>query len=320
VNGEPAVSAVILNYDGRRLLEVILASLASQTRPAEEIVVVDNGSRDDSREYLAGAWPQARVVAIPENVGVAAALNRGVQAAANDVVVLLNNDIELAPDWLEQMLAALERHPLAGSIACKLRNFYRREELDGAGDVIHRSGAATKRGNGIRDDGRYDREERVLAPTGGAGLYRAAALADAGPFDESFYAYFEDADWGLRAQALGYECWYAPAAVGYHMEGRTTGGARNPTYYALQWRNSIGLMVKNLPARWFARNAVAIVRHQGAGLLAGARRGLLRAHLRGLRDALPALPGWLRQRRALARRRRLAPRAYEAAVLAGGET
>jgi GT2 family glycosyltransferase len=318
VSEHPSVSVVILSYDGRGLLETILPTLAAQTRPAEEILVVDNGSSDDSRAYLAAEWPQVGVVAIANNVGVAAALNRGVQAAGGELVALLNNDIELAPDWIEQMCAAAARHPDAGSIACKLRNYYRRQELDGAGDVLHYSGAATKRGHGRPDDGRFDSEDRVLAPTGGAGLYRSEAMREVGGFDESFYAYFEDVDWGLRAQAAGFECWYQPLAVGYHMEGRTTGGTRNPSYYSLQWRNSVGVMVKNLPARWFARHLAAIARHHAAGLVASARQRMLIAHLRGLLAVLPVLPRWLRERRRLSARRRLAAAAFERAIVAGG--
>lgn len=311
------VTAVVLNYNGCELLETILPSLSAQTYGSMEILVVDNGSRDDSLNYLAKHWPAVRVVAIPDNVGVAAALNRGVAAAGGEYVALLNNDIELDQKWLAELVAALERHPEAGSVACKLRNYYRRDELDGAGDVFTRGGAGTKRGHGEHDRGQYERDEEVLAPTGGAGLYRARALAEVGPFDESFYAYFEDVDWGLRAIRAGYDSWYVPTAVGYHMEGRTTGGTRSPTYQALQWCNTIGVLVKNVPARWVLLNAQWILRHQLGGLLASTRSGMLVSHLRGLAQSLPALPGWLRERRRIRSVARLSDREFERAIAAG---
>jgi len=312
-----SVTAVVLNYDGRKLLATILPSLQAQSRPADEIVVVDNGSRDDSLAYLASEWPAVRVVAIGENVGVTPALNRGVAAAGGDYVALLNNDLELEPGWLAELLAALERHPGAGAAACRLRNYYRREELDGAGDVFTRGGAGTKRGHRELDRGQYAEEEEVVAPTGGAGLYRARVLADVGPFEESFFAYFEDLDWGLRAVGAGCPSIYVPTAIGYHMEGRTTGGARNPAYHALQWRNTLAVLVRNVPARWMLLNAQWILRHHLGGLLASARAGLLRSHLRGYADAVRAFPGWAVARRRIRASRRLSDRQFERAIAAG---
>ena len=317
MSGPSTVSAVVLNYNGCKLLEAILSSLSAQTYPPTEMIVVDNGSRDGSRDYLAERWPAVKVVVIPDNIGVAAALNRGVAAGSGEYVALLNNDIELAPTWLAELVRAFERHPEAGSMACKLRNYYRREELDGAGDVLSRGGAGTKRGHGECDSGQYDQEEEVLAPTGGAGLYRACVLAEVGPFDESFYAYFEDVDWGLRALSAGYRSWYVPMAIGYHMEGRTTGGTHSPTYHALQWRNTIGVIVKNLPLRCIAADAQWILRHQLAGAIASARAGMLLSHLRGLTQALSSLPGWLRERRRIGAARRLSVREFGSAIAAG---
>jgi GT2 family glycosyltransferase len=311
------VSAVVLNYDGRELLATILPTLAAQTVPPDEVIVVDNGSSDDSVEYLRREWPAVRIEEIPENVGVTRALNRGVAAARGGFVALLNNDIELEPGWLAELLDALECHPEAGSAACRLRNYYRRGELDGAGDIFTRGGAGTKRGHRTPDDGRFGAEEEVLAPTGGAGLYRAAALADVGPFEESFRAYFEDLDWGLRALGRGYRSRYVPGAIGYHMEGRTTGGTTNPVYHALQWRNTIAVIVRNIPLRWVLSNAPWIVRHHAAGLLASARAGMLRSHLAGYLAAFRATPRWLAERRSIRARRTLSRAGFEAGLAAG---
>lgn len=313
------VSAVVLNFNGRQLLELILPTLEAQTLRPAEIVVVDNGSSDDSLDYLRSSWPAVRTVEIRHNIGVAAALNRGVAAARGEYVALLNNDIELDPQWLKQLVGALGRHPEAGSVACKLRNFYRREELDGAGDVFLRAGAGAKRGHGELDRGQYDDEDAVLAPTGGAGLYRRTALEEVGPFDETLYAYFEDVDWGIRAQGLGFGCVYVPGAVGYHMDGRTTGGTSNPRYHALQWRNTVGLLVRNVPLGWILRHAPWIAAHQIAGLWRSARAGMLRSHLSGLAQAARALPAWVGARRALRRARRVSGAQLSRALAAGRE-
>jgi len=291
-----SVSAVVLTYDGRELLEVVLPSLFAQTQPALEVIVVDNGSSDGTADWLRAEWPAVHVVSIPRNVGVAAALNRGVAAARGEYVALLNNDLELATDWLAEMVAGLDRHPDAASVACKLRSYQDRERLDGTGDVLTRRLVAFRRGGGELDVGQYDSEEEILTPTAGAALYRASALARVGPFDESFWAYFEDVDWGLRAQLAGLHSWYLPRALAYHMGGATTGGDRNPFYLVLHHRNRIGLMVKDLPLSVLARNAPAIAREQAGTLVHCARNGTLRLYLRAWLGALRRLPGWLRAR------------------------
>ena len=314
----PRASAAVLNYDGRPLLEAILPTLASQTFEDLEIIVVDNGSSDDSREYLREHWPAVRVVSTgPANIGVAAALNVCVDAARGEFVALLNNDIELEPDWLAELVAALDADPGLGSAVGKLRNHYRRSELDGAGDVFLRGGVGGKRGNGEQDRGQYEYSDEVLCPTGGAGLYRASALAAVGPFEEWLYAYYEDVDWGLRAQALGLRCRYVPTARGYHMDGGTTGGRRNPRYYALQQRNVVALLVLNVPLRYIAANLPRIAVHQARAAARATREGMLAAHLAGLMRALLSLPSLLRRRRARARARTLSVTEYARAISAG---
>jgi GT2 family glycosyltransferase len=314
----PRVSAVVLHHRDPALLDVILGSLSAQRYRDFETIVVDDASSDGSAIHLREHWPQVRVIRTGEhNVGVAGALNVGVGAASGELIALLNNDLELDPNWIGELVATLDRNPQAGSAACKLRNFYRRGELDGAGDVFTRAGGGAKRGNGEPDRGQYDAADEVLAPTGGAGLYRRRALVEAGPFDESLFAYFEDVDWGLRAQGLGYRCVYNPAAVGYHMEGRTTGGKANPTYYALQSRNLIGVLVKNVPTGWIVSHIPWIVAHQLGGLVRSTRARLLGAHLHGLRLALGSLPRWMRVRREIAGSRRLSAREFSRALAVG---
>jgi GT2 family glycosyltransferase len=292
----PPVTAVILNYNGRALLEIILPSLATQHYPNMSTVVVDNGSVDDSLEYLAERWPDIEVIAIPDNVGVAAALNRGVRAASGEFVALLNNDLELEPDWLREMVAGLTRHPEAASVACKLRSYHDRARIDGTGDVLTRWLACFPRGRGELDERQFEKEEETLTATAGAALYRLSAFAEVGLFDESFWAYFEDVDWGLRAQLAGLRSWYVPNAVAYHMGGATTGGDRDPFYAVLHERNRIGLMIKDLPLSVLRRNARVILIDQTLSLVYAVRKRKLRVYFRARLGVLWHLPGWLAQR------------------------
>jgi len=314
----PRVTAVVLNYNGRELLEVVLPSLAAQTYEDFEIVVVDDASSDDSLAYLREQWPDVAVVSTgPANVGVSAALNVAVRAARGEFVALLNNDLELEPGWLAELVSALDRHPEAATAAGKLLRYSQRDVIDSAGDILTPAAAAFGRGAGERDTGQYDLDEEVFAPTAGAALYRTAVLAEVGPFDESFGAYFEDVDWGLRAVLLGHRSRYVPRARGFHMGSRTTRPTVNRRFYELQHRNTVALLLKDVPLPFILRHAPRILGHHLLALAYSTRAGLLGSHLRGLAQAVAAAPGWLRARRRIQRARRISAAEFERRVAAG---
>ncbi len=309
----PPVTAIVLNYNGAELLDVVMPSLQRQTYPHLDVMVVDNGSTDESVAIVRDRWPEARVVEIPENVGVARALNAGIMESETELIALLNNDIELEPDWLEELVAALLQHPTAASASGKLLRFDRRDLIDAAGDGMRWSSAAFNRGAGQPDQGQFDTPEPVLSACAGAALYRRSAFEDVGPFDEDFFAYLEDIDWSLRAQLRGYASHYVPAAVAYHMRGATTGGARD-RYRVLQRRNQIWLVLKNYPLGALVRRVPGIVVLNMGLAVQDAREGALPSTLRGWWAALRGLPGVLRKRRAIQRSRRVGAEGLDAVV------
>ncbi|HEY5198079.1 MAG TPA: glycosyltransferase family 2 protein [Solirubrobacteraceae bacterium] len=297
------VTAVVLTYDGRDLLDILIPSLRAQRYSDMSIVIVDNGSSDGTAGHVNERWPDARLIEIPVNIGVAAALNRGVRAADGEYVALLNNDLELEPDWLGALVGVLDRHPEAASATGKLLNFHRRRELDAAGDLMRWSGAPDQRGHGEPDRGQYDDAVAVFSPCAGAALYRRSSFDAVGLFDEDFFAYMEDIDWGFRAQLAGFASRYEPAAVAYHVGGATT--AREPgRYVALQRRNQILLVLKNYPLAALVRHAPAILLHQAGWVASSRRDGVLREHVAALRSAARAVPGTVRKRRPIQRGRR----------------
>jgi hypothetical protein len=288
------VAAVVPNWNGRRWLDGCLGSLAEQSRPFDEIVVVDNGSTDGSREALARDWPAARVVALERNQGFAAAANRGVAASGADAVALVNTDVELAGDWLERTLAALAADERAAAVATKMVSLRDPGVLDDCGDVLRRDGVCEQRGHGRADDGRWDEPGEVFSACAGAALYRRAALDAVGGFDERLFAYLEDVDLGLRLRLAGWRCRYEPA-VARHWGGATAAHLERP---AAAWveRNTLLVCARAFPWRWWLG---PVAYRQLAWLVAAARGGRLRAFLRGAAAALPALPAFLRERRAL---------------------
>ncbi|HMJ32877.1 MAG TPA: glycosyltransferase family 2 protein [Baekduia sp.] len=286
------VAVVVPNRDGRRWLPGLLESLRAQTRAADRVVIVDDGSRDDSVAWLRGEGVE--VVVRPDSGGFAAAVNAGLEAVAEcEAVALVNTDVALAPDWLSRTVAVLEAVPTAGSVATKMVAMDDPATIDDAGDALRRDGVCEQRGRGRRDAaGRFDVPGEVWGACAGAALYRRRALDAVGGFDASYGMYLEDVDVALRLRLAGWTCRYEPAVARHAGAGS---GAAVGFWVA---RNTLVLVARWFPWRW----APYVAYRQASWLVDAARRGALREHLRGLAAALPLLPGAVRGR---ARRRDL---------------
>jgi GT2 family glycosyltransferase len=282
-------------WNGEGWLPGCLGSVAAQTHPADEVIVVDNGSEDRSRELAAELCPRARVLALGRNTGFAYAANRGIEAAGADAVALVNTDVELAPDWLERLRARLMGDPGLGAVASKMVELADRTRLYDAGDVLRRDGACEQRGRFHADDGRFDAPGEVFAACAGAALYRRAAVLGVGGFDERFFAYLEDVDLGLRLRLAGWRCGYEPA-VAAHASGGSSWQLRRPVGAWVE-RNTLLLVAKAFPLRW----APWVAYRQAGWAWHALRDGTLGTHLRGAAAALPLLPAMLRERRRLRR-------------------
>jgi GT2 family glycosyltransferase len=300
---EPLLTVAIATYNGRHLLEVVLPSLAVQSLRRFRVVVVDDASQDDTHAWLAEHWPEVELIVHPRNLGVTAALNSCLRAGDTELVGLFNNDLELHPDCLAELVLALEHHPGAASATPKLLDFYARDVLDGAGDIFTWGGEAHRRGKGERDEGQYDEPRPIFGACGGAAVYRRSALGHVGLMDEAMFANYEDADWSFRAQLAGYKCRYVPSAVAYHMGSATLGAGPSDFSLYHNWRNSIWVVIKNYSARDLVLHAPALLLVQIRNLAIVTRRGRTRLWLRVWRDALGGLPTVLVKRRAVQRSR-----------------
>lgn len=302
----PFVSIVIPNYNGKALLPTCLDALRGQTYPVDsvEVIVVDDASSDGSVEFIGALYPEVRVVALPQNRGFVAACNAGVAAAQGDVLVLLNNDTEAEPGWLEALVTALTEHPEAGSAASKMLLFDRRDTLHTAGDLMGRDGIPRNRGVWEKDEGQYDGDRWVFGACGGAAAYRREAWKQAGGFEPRLWMYLEDVDLAWRLQLLGWKCIFAPAARVYHQLSATGGGVL-ASYYT--GRNTIWVIARNWPTALLCRHWQAIARGQlriAWDALRAWRGQAARARLRGQVAGLLGLAGVLRQRRAIQATRR----------------
>ena len=282
------VAIVVPNRDGRRWLPGLLAALRAQTRPADRLVVVDDGSRDDSVAWLRGEGVE--VLERGASGGFAAAVNAGLAAvgADCDAIALVNTDVALAPDWLARTAEVLEAVPEAGAVACKMVGMDDPGLIDDAGDALRRDGVCEQRGRGRRDAGQFDAAGEVWGACAGAALYRTRAVAAAGGFDESYGMYLEDVDLALRLRLAGWTCRYEPVVA------RHAGAGSGSAVGFFVARNTL-----LLAARWFPVAWTPYVAYRQASWLAdAARRGprALAEHLRGLAAALPRLPGVWRAR------------------------
>lgn len=309
----PRVTVAIANYNGSELLHGALQSLDAQTFRDFCVLVVDDGSADDSVAWLRTSRPGVELIA-QENAGVTAALNVCLSAPRTELVMLLNNDVELHPDCLGELVAALDAHPEAGSATVKLVDFHRRDVLDGAGDVLTWAGSGHRRGHGEVDRGQYDQARAIFGACAAAAVYRRTALDEVGVFDADFGAFCEDTDWALRAQLAGFDCRYVPSAVVFHMGSATLGaGLTDFTRHRL-WRNTVWMLVKGLPASVALRHAHQLLLGQAINLAVAVRDRKLNIWLRAWRDALQGMPRMLQRRRAIQGARRVSPRVLEARI------
>jgi GT2 family glycosyltransferase len=290
----PRSAAVVIPcWNGRRWLDGCLESVFAQTRPADEVIVVDNGSTDGSAELVRERFPSARVVELGRNTGFAAGANAGLRAAGAQAVGLINQDVRLEPDWLERACAALDAAPRAASVATKMVDLTDPSLLYDTGDILRRDGVCEQRGRFERDDGRFDEPGEVFGACAGAALYRRDAVLEVGGFEERFFLYLEDADLALRLRLAGWRCVYEPAVALHAGEG--SGGPPKRPVHAWAERNTLLLVARAFPWRW-----LPLVAWRQAGWAWHAfRAGRLRAHLRGALSAAPLLPAMWSERRAL---------------------
>lgn len=306
--GSPFISVIIPNYNGAALLPPCLDSLRSQTYTDFEVVLVDNASADDSVALLRRDYPEVSLLALERNLGLTGGCNLGMAQARGELLVCLNNDTEADPGWLWAIVEALEKHPEAGMVACKLLLFDRRDTIHSAGDACGLDGIPVNRGVWQKDGPPFDKPAWVFGACGGAAAYRREMLEQialpgtpAQVFDEELFMYCEDVDLNWRAQLAGYRCLYVPGSVVYHRLS-ATGGGKLASFYV--GRNTIWVTAKNYPASLWRRYWRRIVSAQlrVACRAASAWRGeAARARLRGQIAGLRGMSRWLGKRAAVRR-------------------
>ena len=241
----PNVSVVIPNVNGAAWLPNCLDGLASQGYRDFEILLIDNGSTDDSVALVRARYPDVRVIELEHNTGFATAVNKGIAAARGEYVALLNNDTVAKPGWLGALVELADGSSAeVGAIASKMLRMDDPDRVDDAGDALSWIGAAQKLGH-QQPASDFNEAREVFSPCAGAALYRSSFLQALGGFDERFFAYLEDVDLGLRGRLLGYRYLFEPQAEVLH-KGQGSALSRGE-YVRLITRNRLILFTKNVP-------------------------------------------------------------------------
>lgn len=301
------ITIVIPNWNGADLLANCLRSAQAQTIPTE-IVVVDNGSVDNSVELIESQFPHVTLLKNPVNLGFAGGVNTGIEYAlehGTEAIALLNNDAIPDVYWLDHLAGTLEHNDHAGIVTSKIMRSDKKH-LDSTGDFYSAWGTAFPRGRDELDIGKYDKTEAVFAASGGASLYRAKMLREVGLFDEDFFAYYEDVDLSFRARLQGWEILYQPKAVVYHEVGATSSKVHDfGTYHGL--KNIFFLSYKNLPMGLFIKQLPKRTLYLSALHAYAWRRGKGLSSLRASAQIIRLLPKMTRARHNIQKSRKLSP-------------
>lgn len=243
------VSVIIPNYNGEKHLRECLDSLKIQSFEKFDIIIADNNSSDKSVDIINNEYSYIKLINMKSNTGFSKAVNAGIKHSLKNsnakYIVLLNNDIKCDKDFIKELISGFSESD-TGSVASKMLNFYNTDVIDDAGDFINRRGLPTARGHKEKDSPAFNKQENIFSACAGAAAYVREVFEKIGFFDEDFFAYYEDVDFGFRMQLAGYKCVYNPKAFCFHKRGATFSSQGELTTMLCE-KNLVSLRIKNYP-------------------------------------------------------------------------
>jgi GT2 family glycosyltransferase len=256
------VSIIIVNWNGAEVLPECLESLLRLNHKDIEIIVVDNGSIDDSVGIVNKiCGDKVKVIRLDKNIGFAAGMNVGFESAKGEFFATLNNDMAVEPSWLDQPLELLKDKSV-GMVSCRQMYYHDRAIVDGLYHYVTKELALMPFGcdREFSGDSLFSKSGYVISANGGSAVLRAETVKALGGYDAEFFGYMEESDFCLRAFLRGWRCAYAPDAVVYHMNGFSFRKMKVKGYnYYLRERNRVWFLYKNIPVADIIRRLLYII-------------------------------------------------------------
>jgi hypothetical protein len=247
----PSVAVVIIHWNKRELLEQFLPSVMASTYPNLQIILADNASTDDSVAWIKQHYPSVKTLVLDQNYGYAGGYNHALKQIEADYYVLLNNDVEVIPGWIEPIVALLEKDSNIVAAQPKILQYKQKDHFEyagAAGGFLDHLGYVFCRGRIFesleKDEGQYNDNIPVFWASGACLFIKSKAFHEVGGFDEDFFAHMEEVDLCWRLQLAGYQIWYCGQSEVYHLGGSTLKQG-NPQKTYLNFRNSLQMILKN---------------------------------------------------------------------------
>jgi GT2 family glycosyltransferase len=305
----PRVSVIVINYNGEILIKDCLKALGRQNFKDFEIIVLDNGSLDNSIDEIKNFLevnpisPLIKLIPLGKNYGFAGGCLKGLDYAKGQYIALLNNDTEPDNNWLEELVTAMDSDPNVGICASKLI-VYGNDIIDSAGDGFSTCLKGFKRGEG-REVSLYNVKQYIFGACAGAALYRRKMIEEIGFLDEDFFLIHEDTDLNFRAQLYGWKALYIPSAIIYHKVRSSIGKMSDiAIYYTL--RNTEFVRIKNVPIWLFIRFFPEfIITIMAEFIYFVIKHKYFMLYLKAKRDAFKLLPKMLKKREAILKNRKV---------------
>ena len=256
-----------------------------QDFPSFEIVVVDNGSKDGSVQYLSRNYPQVRLIALKENTGFCGAVNVGIRSSSAKYILLLNNDTMVQKGFIQALVQDIKKSPDIFSCQAKMLQMHDHSRIDDAGNYYCALGWAFADGKGKPEEN-YNKRKKIFASCAGAAIYRKSILDKIGYFDEEHFAYLEDLDIGYRARLYGYSNWFCPEACVFHVGSGTSGSQYNLFKVRYSSRNNIYTIYKNMPLWQITLNFPFIILGFGAKAVFFTHKGFGFEYLAGIKNGI----------------------------------
>lgn len=246
------LAIVILNWNGRAMLERFLPSVLKHSSGNLEIIVADNASTDDSLSFLSFAFPEIRIISLDRNYGFAGGYNEALKQVKADYYLLLNSDVEVTSGWLSPLLSFMDKTPDCAACQPKILSYSDKlsfEYAGASGGFIDRFGYPYCRGRIFTtlesDNGQYNDVSEIFWATGACLMIRSLDFWEAGAFDERFFAHNEEIDLCWRLRLMGRKIYCVPESNVYHVGGGTLPKS-NAQKTFLNFRNNLTMLYKNL--------------------------------------------------------------------------